>query len=244
MKKIIFLLFSFTLIAIQNVLSTPSTGLKLLRDWKPASVVTEADVKVYSLDSCFQILPISDSVFSRMRGKSYKKECSIPLSDLRYLKLLHRNANGKPQLGEMVCNKIIASILLKIFRELYEAGYRIERMVLVDDYNAVDEKAMEANNTSAFNYRNVSGGRKLSKHSLGLAVDVNPLYNPCHRLSIGKIEPALGKKYVYNRSKRKDIPYKIDHNDLCYKLFRSYGFSWGGDWRSVKDYQHFEYIMK
>lgn len=241
MKKSIFLLIFFTLTIIQNVLSTPSLGLLLLREWKPASVVTEADVNTYSLDSCFQILPISDAVFVRMRGKSYKKDCQIPLSDLRYLKLLHRNANGEPQLGEMVCNKRIASILVKIFRELYEAGYKIERMVLVDDYDAVDEKTMEANNTSAFNYRNVAGAKKLSKHSLGLAVDINPLYNPCYRLSSGKVEPISGKKYVYNRGKRKDIPYKIDHNDLCYKLFRSNGFVWGGDWRSVKDYQHFEY---
>jgi len=242
MKKSIFLLFFFTFAIVQNVLSTPSPGLSLLREWKPTSVVTEADINTYSLDSCFQILPISEVVFARMKGKSYKKGCTIPLSDLRYLRLLHRNANGDPQLGEMVCNKKIAKILVKIFRELYEAGYRIERMVLVDDYDALDEKTMEANNTSAFNYRNVAGGKKLSKHSLGLAVDINPLYNPCYRLSSGKVEPASGKRYAHNRAKRKDIPYKIDHNDLCYKLFRFYGFTWGGDWRSVKDYQHFEYI--
>ena len=38
----------------------------------------------------------------------------------------------------------------------------------------------------------------------------------------------------------KDFPHKIDKEDLCYKLFRARGFSWGGSWRSVQDYQHFE----
>ena len=37
-----------------------------------------------------------------------------------------------------------------------------------------------------------------------------------------------------------DFPYKIDHNDLCYKLFMEHGFEWGGDWENAKDYQHFE----
>ena len=32
----------------------------------------------------------------------------------------------------------------------------------------------------------------------------------------------------------------IDRNDLCYRLFVKHGFTWGGSWRSLKDYQHFE----
>ena len=34
----------------------------------------------------------------------------------------------------------------------------------------------------------------------------------------------------------------IDKGDLCYKLFTENGFLWGGDFTSVKDYQHFEYV--
>ena len=25
-----------------------------------------------------------------------------------------------------------------------------------------------------------------------------------------------------------------------YRLMKEYGFEWGGDWKSLKDYQHFE----
>lgn len=237
---LIVLFFSF----FQSLCAKEPVSVSALRNWIPATVVSEEAVKTYGLDSCFQILTVSDKVFSRMNGKSYKKGCPVPLSDLRYLKILHRNAEGRPQLGEMVCNKLIAKTLIKIFRELYQKNYRIERMVLVDDYDADDEKAMTANNSSCFNYRQVSGSKVLSKHSRGLAVDINSLYNPCLRVRIGKVEPAAGKKYAGNRDTRKDIPFKIDHSDLCYKLFKANGFVWGGDWRTVKDYQHFEYNIK
>ena len=39
-----------------------------------------------------------------------------------------------------------------------------------------------------------------------------------------------------------NFPYKIDHDDLCFRLFTEAGFDWGGDWTTRKDYQHFELI--
>ncbi|MBR1838544.1 MAG: M15 family metallopeptidase, partial [Bacteroidaceae bacterium] len=89
----------------------------------------------------------------------------------------------------------------------------------------------------------VAGSQKLSKHSQGLAVDINTLYNPCvaNRQGRQTVQPQAGRPYAFRRDQRQDIPYKIDHNDLAYKLFRAEGFTWGGDWRTVKDYQHFEY---
>ena len=50
-------------------------------------------------------------------------------------------------------------------------------------------------------------------------------------------EPAAGEAYM---DREQDFTYKIDENDLCCRLFKEHGFSWGGDWNSVKDYQHFE----
>ncbi|WP_336246075.1 MULTISPECIES: M15 family metallopeptidase [Anaerovoracaceae] len=32
----------------------------------------------------------------------------------------------------------------------------------------------------------------------------------------------------------------IHKNDFIYKLFKKHGFTWGGDWKALKDYQHFE----
>lgn len=213
-------------------------------EWVAGTVVEEIEVRRTGLDAWFKQERISDAVFKRMWLKSWKKDCPLDRNDLRYLKMLHRNADGKSQRGEMVVNASIADKVLGIFRQLYEAGYRIERMVLIDNYNADDETAMRANNTSAFNFRYIIGSKtRISKHGLGLAIDINTLYNPyVKRKKDGtwRVEPAMARKYAFNRGKRNDIPYKIDRNDLAYKLFTKAGFKWGGDWRSLKDYQHFE----
>ena len=99
---------------------------------------------------------------------------------------------------------------------------------------------MEADNTSCFNYRVVAGSDALSRHALGLAVDINPLYNPYvsyEEDGTQNISPASASAYA-DRSVH--FPYKIDENDLCYKLFIQHGFTWGGHWNNVKDYQHFQ----
>ena len=189
---------------------------------------------------------ISDALLARMRkGGSWKVETPVALrAELRYLRIQHWDADGQPQVGEMVVNQRIADRVLRIFRKLYEAGYRVERMRLVDDYGADDEAAMQDNNTSCFNFRFIAHTKKISKHGSGLAIDLNPLYNPCVKATgngANDIQPAAGRPYAFNRQRRKDIPYKIDRKDLAYKFFIADGFTWGGAWRSLKDYQHFEF---
>ena len=188
----------------------------------------------------FRIDTISDAVFSRMQGKSYPKGCTIARSDLRYLSVLHYDGQGQVIQGELVCNKQIASDLIKIFKELFKQKYPIERIQLIDDFSADDEQSMQANNTSCFCFRAVAGSTKLSAHARGMAIDINPLHNPCvRRLKDGtvSVQPKTGRKYA-NRSRRH--AYTLTKDDLCYRLFKSHGFTWGGEWRSLKDYQHFE----
>lgn len=215
-----------------------------LTTWRAASVVEESYVNRTGMAAWFRSEAIDDATFARMRAKSWKAECPLDRAELRYLKMLHRNAEGLPQCGEMVVNAAIADKVLAVFRRLYEIGYRIERMVLIDDYDADDEAAMRANNSSAFNFRFMTGSmRKISKHGLGLAIDINPLYNPyVKRRGDGTwhVEPLAGERYAFDRDSRTDIPYRIDRNDPAYRLFTEAGFEWGGDWTSVKDYQHFE----
>lgn len=217
---------------------------RLFHQWIAGTVVDESEVNRIGLDAWFQTEKIGDDIFARMWKKSWKQNCPLKRSDLRYLRMLHRNAEGKPQRGEMVVNAAIADKVLTIFCQLYQAGYRIERMVLIDNYDANDKTAMQANNSSSFNFRYITGSTtKISKHGMGLAIDINPLYNPYVRRKADgtwKIEPAISRKYAFNRNTRTDIPYKITHNDLAYKLFIKAGFKWGGNWKSLKDYQHFE----
>ena len=178
-------------------------------------------------------------IFARIKGKSYKDDCTIAVSDLRYLHVLHVGFDGQTHEGEIICNKSIAEDLLEIFEALYKAQYPIEKIKLVDEYNAEDEASMADNNSSCFNFRFISHTTKVSNHGAGLAIDINPLYNPYVKTVDGalSIEPANGAPYV---DRTADFPYKIDEADLAYKLFTAHGFTWGGAWSSSKDYQHFE----
>lgn len=195
----------------------------------------------------FTISPVSDSLFALMQGKSFAKGCTTKRDDLRYLKVLHYNELGKVQTGELVCNKAIAQDLIEIFEELYLQHYVIARMRLIDEYDGDDQKSMTANNTSCFNYRMVSGTKTVSKHGRGMAIDINPLYNPYVRVRNGKtiVEPASALSFATGREalkkkNTKGVQQVIDRSDLCYRLFIQHGFRWGGAWRSSKDYQHFE----
>ena len=192
------------------------------------------------LAQTFTSSPIPDSVFQRMQGRSFPEGCTILRSDLRYLRLSHVDAEGREHVGEMVCNKAIAQDLVDIFRELYRQRYPIERIRLIDDYEASDERSMRHNNTSCFCFRRVSGTTKLSKHARGLAVDVNTLYNPYVRTDRDGqriVEPATATPYV---DRSRNFKYKIQKGDLLHRLFLKHGFTWGGAWRTLKDWQHFE----
>lgn len=210
-----------------------------LERWIAASCVSAHSVEEFGEQRCFAAEEIDATLRSRIAGKSYKAGCTVPLSELRYLKVLHYDLQGRIRLGELICNRAIAGELLDIFRTLYRARYPIERMVLVDDYDADDLRSMEADNTSCFNFRRIEGSTSLSKHSLGMAIDINPLYNPCVKKRGDRVtvSPESGRPYA---DRSADFPCKITADDLCYREFIRHGFTWGGAWNSLKDYQHFE----
>lgn len=214
-------------------------GIADMKKMAAGSVIEVTTLESLVLDDLFYIEEINKDVKDRIYGKSYKENCDVPYEDLRYIRVLHKNFEGKTQIGEMIVNKSIAKDVVDIFKELYDANYPIERMVLVDEYDADDNASMEANNTSAFNFRFIDGTTKRSNHSDGLAIDVNPRYNPYVRTIDGKknVLPVNGKEYA---DRSIDNPYYIRKDDICYKAFIKRGFTWGGEWKNSKDYQHFQ----
>ena len=204
-------------------------------DMDAGTILSGEDLEGIDIDELFSAEPISDKVFDRMDGVSFGKDCTTKRKNLRYLRVLHRGFDGETHIGEIVCNKEIAKDLLYIFRQLYQEEYPIEKILLVDEYGGDDELSMEDNNTSCFNFRPVAGTGRLSQHAYGRAIDINPLYNP-YITSDGFV-PVNAGDYV---DRSAENPYKIDRNDLCYQLFDERGFTWGGSWNSVKDYQHFQ----
>lgn len=189
--------------------------------------------------------PITPDIEARIRGISYPEndtDIEVSLSDLSYVSVLYNDFEGNVAQGELICNNSIALDLVEIFEELYRSGYQFERIELIDEYGGDDTLSMENNNTSCFNYRIVDGTDHLSKHAYGLAIDINPFYNPYVVFN----KDGSGETYISPKGsevyadRSKDFPYKIDENDLCYKLFIEHGFTWGGNWNSSKDYQHFQ----
>lgn len=190
----------------------------------------------------FYASALTDEIKEKITGISYPasdKEAEISYEDLSVVHVQYYDFSGIVQEGELVCNQAIAQDLVEIFETLYEEKYPIEKIRLVDEYGGDDDASMADNNSSCFNYRVVAGTKHLSNHAYGLAVDINPLYNPYITTRNGKtvISPAGSEAYT---DRSGDFEYKIDENDLCYKLFTEHGFTWGGAWTHSKDYQHFE----
>ncbi len=210
----------------------------------------------------FYYEPLSEEIKKRITGISYPvtkeeqdstaaaalnvadsaQDIQISYDDLCYMSVLHYNFHGVERTGELICNKAIAQDLVEIFYELYQNEYQIEQIRLIDEYSGDDTLSMQDNNTSCFNYRVVDGTSSLSKHAMGLAIDINPFFNPYVVFQpdgTTYISPKGSETYA---DRSQDFAYKIDENDLCYKLFKKHGFIWGGNWNSCKDYQHFQKV--
>lgn len=203
--------------------------------WPAGSVLSDVQLSMLGEECFFWDEPLDDELFARIDGVSYSRGCTTPRSALRCLHLLHHNFGGHAQVGEMICAASVADELLDIFRELFDAGYPIEKIYLIDEYGADDNRSMADNNTSCFNFRRKPGMQELSMHARGLAVDINPLYNPYVRGE--RVEPAEGAVYA---DRTRNCPYFIRKGDACHAAFTSRGWKWGGSWRSAQDWQHFE----
>ena len=217
--------------------------IKPLTEWQAGRTVSQEAVEAFGdIDNCFAADPIPDGVWQRMQGKTYKENPYIGRDDLRHIRALHWDYDNQMHVGEMIVNKQIADRVATILRQLFDAKYPIQRMLLPDVYDADDETQMRDNNSSSFCYRAIAGTTKLSKHARGLAIDINTLYNPYYKDrddGTRYIQPATAEQYC---DRTWDFPYKIDHDDFCFRLFTEAGFEWGGDWTSCKDFQHFELI--
>ena len=192
------------------------------------------------------ISPITSSVKKRMiNGGSWRRGCPVPLSDLRYLTMTYRGFDNRDHRGEMIVHRSVAKEVTDIFGKLYKRGYPIRKMKLVSDYHASDFQSIEADNTSAFNCRPVTGGKKWSNHSYGKAIDINPIENPYISRS-GRIAHKASRKYRKRVRSGHSAGQEVMMlpSDTIVKLFKQRGWRWGGDWKSIKDYQHFDKPVK
>jgi hypothetical protein len=160
----------------------------------------------------------------------------IDISDLRHLQVPFYGFDGQEHLGDLIVHRVVAEEVEQIFLELFHAHFPIEKIRLIEEYGADDNASMEDNNSSAFCYRfAVAKPQILSKHSFGLAIDVNPLYNPYVKKEL--ILPKNGARFTDRTIDTKGM---IRPGDRCHQAFCKRGWTWGGSWPDRQDYQHFE----
>ena len=151
--------------------------------------------------------------------------------DLTLISVLYFGFDEKIHKGQIVIHKKLSAEIKEIFDELFAKRFPIEKVVPIVKYNWNDETSMRDNNTSAFNYRFIAGTEKLSNHSFGTAVDINPFQNP---YVVGNKIMPKGSEY------NKEAKGTILPNSIVVKIFKEKGWEWGGEWKTRKDYQHFE----
>lgn len=163
-----------------------------------------------------------------LRGTAAPREVAATqvLLDLEFL-----DFEGQLQLGQLLVHRDLETEVRAIFAAILAARFPIFRMQPVVVYGWSDDLSMQDNNCSAFNYRLKVGKDTLSTHSLGRAIDINPLQNPYIRGDL-RLPPSA----VYE----KDALGTILEEGSVVAAFESRGWEWGGRWSSLKDWHHFE----
>ncbi len=152
---------------------------------------------------------------------------TLSLVDVEYVSfdgLLHR--------GQIVVHKNAADDVRDAFKELLDLSFPIEKVVPIVAYGWDDEASMADNNSSAFNYRLIMETDRLSNHSFGLALDINPRLNPY----ISYSKAIYPKGAVYDPT----LPGTLRADTDAVRAFTKRGWYWGGNWQNVVDWQHFE----
>lgn len=205
----------------------------------PAECAAQFDSCSCDEDACipnfsYEIDVLSEKRIEALKKGAWEEGCPVALSDIRAISLLYLKEDGSVQHGELVVSHLVAKDVARIFQRLYDSRFVIHKMQSIENYDGNDDRSMADNNTSALNCRNVKGTKRWSQHSYGIAIDINPLWNPYVRR--GTVEPSEGKNYL-NRDA--NLPGLIHSGDLIVQLFLEAGWGWGGYWKNSKDYQHF-----
>lgn len=177
-----------------------------------------------------EIIIHSDMSFEEaIDGTSAPKEV---IDDLRLIDVKYYNFKGEFCKGQLLMHKDLEKDIIDAFKIIEERKFPVKSVIPIVKYDWSDNASMEDNNTSGFNYRFVAGTKRLSNHSYGRAIDINPETNPAIYKS-GEVAPK-GAKYI------EDAPGALNANSEITKFFIERGWDWGGNWTSLKDYQHFD----
>lgn len=185
-----------------------------------------------------QVHRINAQMKQEMTGVSWKPDCPVPIEDLRVIQMRYWGFDGRAHMGRLVVNADVADAVVRAFGKIYAAKFPIRSMEPIEIYGGSDDASMDADNTSAFNCRPITGTTdRWSNHSYGRAIDINTIENPYVKGSV--VLPPAGAAYLDRTDVR---PGMIVTGDVVTRAFAAEGFGWGGDYQTLKDYQHFERV--
>jgi hypothetical protein len=175
--------------------------------------------------------PVPEEVAVR---STWHAGCPVALADLRYVTASFRGFDQRPHTGEMIVSADYAEEIVGVLEALWGLRYPIEEMRVTSAEELDLPPTGDGNNTESFVCRPATGGTTWSRHAYGRAIDVNPFHNPYHRGDV--VLPELSSAYL---DRERGLPGMIMPGDPIVEAFAAIGWEWGGEWTTLKDYQHF-----
>jgi hypothetical protein len=183
--------------------------------------------------------PIIDSAMTEKDAfDGLSPECPVSIRQRqRLIDVVYYAFDDKAHRGQLVIDKDLVEDIQYVFAVARQARFPIAQAIPVADprfcRNGIwmDSLSMAANNTSAFNYRAIDGSTGLSNHASGRAIDLNPVQNPYVKGTV--VRPPGAKFDPRARG-------ALTENHPVVRAFLQRGWQWGGHWKTLKDYQHFE----
>ena len=176
---------------------------------------------------------ITPAIRNRM-GQTWSERCPVRLDQLRYLTVSFRGFDGRPHTGELVLASAVTADVVGVFRSLYAVSFPIEQMRLPTTADLTAPPTGDGSNTAAYVCRAARGQKRFSAHAYGTAIDINPFHNPHVKRDL--VLPELASAYADRNWRR---PGMVTPGSAAVRAFDRIGWTWGGTYRSSKDWMHF-----
>lgn len=191
---------------------------------RTASLLIQADT-VESADTV-----IIDSRLTFREATAGTKAPKSILDELILMDVLYKSTDQRLHQGQILTNKKIENDIRNMFVFMLENDFIIEKAIPIVQYNWNDSLSMDDNNTYSFCYRNVS----YSKHARGMAIDINPRFNPLRWENANY--PNQPKGAVTDTT----VNGTFYPGHKVIEEFRRLGFRWGHTFSKYHDDHHFE----
>ena len=158
------------------------------------------------------------------------------LDQLVLLEVRYFSTDENIHKGQILVNKKIEKDIVHIFEFMLENEFAVYQVVPIVKFDWDDMKSMEANNSSGFCYRDIMNSKIKSKHATGMAIDINPVFNPIRWKSPNKHRPNIPEGAVLDTA----INGTLYPGHPVVEEMKQLGFRWGNRFSRYWDDHHFD----